>query len=104
MTPGGSLILIPRTLILLPLPIEPKIPAMDIENKLDRDAPDLGGKKPSSGSLSRRLKAELSTNHMDIPILACCLCSGLTDSTLYNGEFFAAIRPCYNRKTARFKC
>ncbi|KAK0659538.1 hypothetical protein DIS24_g3798 [Lasiodiplodia hormozganensis] len=57
---------------------------MDIENKLDRDAPDLGGKKPSSGPLTRRLKAELSTNHMDIPILACCLCSGLTDSTLYN--------------------
>lgn len=63
---------------------------MDIENKLDRDAPDhLGGRpgdKDGGSSLTRRLAAELSTNHVDIPLLACCLCSGLTDSTLYNGE------------------
>ncbi|KAL1638182.1 hypothetical protein SLS58_008922 [Diplodia intermedia] len=57
---------------------------MDIENKLERDAPDLPAKQRPSNSITRRLNAELSTNHVDIPLLACCLCSGLTDSTLYN--------------------
>ncbi|KKY25566.1 hypothetical protein UCDDS831_g02037 [Diplodia seriata] len=57
---------------------------MDIENKFERDAPDLPAKQRPSNSITRRLNAELSTNHVDIPLLACCLCSGLTDSTLYN--------------------
>lgn len=63
---------------------------MDIENKLDRDAPDLGqvaaDKNGRGNSLTRRLTAELSPNHVDVPLLVCCLCSGLTDSTLYNGK------------------
>ncbi|OJD34195.1 uncharacterized protein BKCO1_24000137 [Diplodia corticola] len=57
---------------------------MDIKNKLDRDAPDLAAKQRPSNRITRRFKAELSTNHVDILLLACCLCSGLTDSTLYN--------------------
>ncbi|KAF4307794.1 hypothetical protein GTA08_BOTSDO03866 [Botryosphaeria dothidea] len=60
---------------------------MDVENKLNRDAPDLGqkaGDNRRGGPLTRRLAAELSPDHVDIPLLACCLCSGLTDSTLYN--------------------
>lgn len=59
---------------------------MDIENKLDGDAPDLPAKQRPSNPVTRRLRAELSTNHVDILLLACCLCSGLTDSTLYNGQ------------------
>ncbi|GME31084.1 hypothetical protein GTA08_BOTSDO03866 [Neofusicoccum parvum] len=61
---------------------------MDIETKLDDGAADLGrptgDKQGRSSPLTRRLAAELSANHVDLPLLACCLCSGLTDSTLYN--------------------
>lgn len=68
---------------------------MDVENKLNRDAPDLGqkaGDNRRGGPLTRRLAAELSPDHVDIPLLACCLCSGLTDSTLYNGKHLPSVR------------
>ncbi|KAL1625483.1 hypothetical protein SLS56_007377 [Neofusicoccum ribis] len=63
---------------------------MDVESKLGGGAADLGrrtgDKQGCSSPLTRRLAAELSANHVDLPLLACCLCSGLTDSTLYNGN------------------
>lgn len=37
--------------------------------------------------LKGHFNSEVSTNHADVLILACCLISGLTDSTLYNGKF-----------------
>lgn len=37
--------------------------------------------------LRRHFNSEVSTNHADVLMLACCLISGLTDSTLYNGKF-----------------
>lgn len=30
-------------------------------------------------------KAEVQPKHADVLLFACCLCSGLVDSTLYNG-------------------
>ena len=32
-------------------------------------------------------KAEIRPKHADVLLFACCLCSGLVDSTLYNGEW-----------------
>ncbi|GAB1197550.1 hypothetical protein APSETT444_006847 [Aspergillus pseudonomiae] len=36
------------------------------------------------------LRAEIQPAHADVLLFACCLCSGLVDSTLYNGSFIFA--------------
>ena len=36
--------------------------------------------------LKKHFNSQISTNHADVLLLACCLVSGLTDSTLYNGK------------------
>ncbi|KAL3426650.1 duf1275 domain protein [Phlyctema vagabunda] len=40
--------------------------------------------KPSRPSLLQHLKTEISLDHADVPIIACCLVSGLCDSSAYN--------------------
>jgi hypothetical protein len=40
------------------------------------------------GNWLERLRPDISPAHADKLLHACCLCSGLVDSTLYNGETF----------------
>ena len=42
-------------------------------------------KSPRMERLRIHFRAEVSTDHADILLLACCLISGFVDSTLYNG-------------------
>jgi hypothetical protein len=53
------------------------------EKRSPSDAP---AKKPPSRwrSTLTHLKTEISLDHADIPIIACCLVSGLCDSSAYN--------------------
>lgn len=42
--------------------------------------------KGAFGGLSTSLKAELEPQHADLLLFACCLTSGLVDSTIYRGR------------------
>lgn len=43
--------------------------------------------KIKSAGIAAFLKAEVEPRHGDIILFACCLSSGLVDSTIYNGKF-----------------
>ena len=45
--------------------------------------------------LRKHFDVEVSTNHADLLLLACCLISGFVDSTLYNG--ILSIWPVHRR-------
>ena len=48
--------------------------------------------KGAFAGFAASLKAELEPQHADLLLFACCLTSGLVDSTIYNGEGHAD--PC----------
>lgn len=43
--------------------------------------------KTSSPFFLKRLSQEVASGLGAIPLLACCFATGLTDGTLYNGEY-----------------
>ena len=43
--------------------------------------------KIRSAGIAAFLKAEVEPRHGEIVLYACCLSSGLVDSTIYNGKF-----------------
>jgi hypothetical protein len=57
-------------------------------NEQTKEASDVQVKHPPPRrSFRDRFAAEVSTDHADLLLLACCLISGFIDSTLYNGEY-----------------
>lgn len=46
--------------------------------------------RPGLGRIWReKLKTDVTPAHADKLLYVCCLCSGLVDSTIYNGEIVA---------------
>lgn len=45
------------------------------------------GKDFDTGTFLQRLSKEVAPSLGSIPLLACCFATGLTDGTLYNGEY-----------------
>jgi hypothetical protein len=46
----------------------------------------MDNEKGAFGGLSMSLKAELEPQYADLLLFACCLISGLMDSTIYSGR------------------
>lgn len=64
---------------------------MDVNNtsNSNSDTESAGGPqiKPAR-TMTQRISEELDTTLAFIPMLVCCFISGLTDGTIYGGEFF----------------
>lgn len=71
---GGIYNLCPRAVIFVLGFSGKRLPALT----MDRPTP--------KGNWVERLKTDITPAHADKLLYACCLCSGLVDSTLYNGE------------------
>lgn len=46
--------------------------------------------KRELAGLAAFLKDEIESRHGDLLLFTCCLCSGLVDSTIYNGVIYAS--------------
>lgn len=56
----------------------------ELSNESANTSPPRKPKPLSIGALEKHFSVQVSTSHADVPLLICCIISGLVDSTIYN--------------------